>query len=205
MIAFQVVHPIALTVKADSFKEAVKNFIKVRYAMNLQNIILHDHNRYVQATFNYYKQQNKKKVGIDMFPAAPTLISSLGLPLLSGGVVAAPLVSPLVGTVKTGNVILPTGPIQGPGYDVGPAVASVHSPIVMGLGATKVKKVQANPFVTDGKIAVGSAMPGVVSPGILSPVSPVAPIGMKTVSIVSGGVPKALPVMMGINNLTGYM
>ena len=137
MFVYNVVHPITATISGSDLKTAIKTFIKANYMMNLQHIILRDQHKYWKADFNYYtphgrsKKSNTKKVGINYYPAPLNLIGSLGLPML-------PLVSPMV---QTGHVISPTGPIVGPGYDVGPSVASVMSPLVgLGLGLGKAKK-----------------------------------------------------------------
>lgn len=59
-----------MEIDGDSYKDAIKNFIKINYAMNLNKIIIQDrYNNYHQAKFNYYKnEQNKNKVGIDIYP-----------------------------------------------------------------------------------------------------------------------------------------
>ena len=67
---FNIVSPIVMEIDGNDYKDAVKNFIKLNYAMNLHRIIFHDQqNYYRQANFNYYQKNNKKKVGIDIYPA----------------------------------------------------------------------------------------------------------------------------------------
>ena len=156
MFVYNVVHPITATISGSDLKTAIKTFIKANYMMNLQHIILRDQHKYWKADFNYYtphgrsKKSNTKKVGINYYPAPLNLIGSLGLPML-------PLVSPMV---QTGHVISPQGPIVGPGYDIGPSVASVMSPLVgLGLGLGKAKKfddlkLAITPF---GLTAIGSS------------------------------------------------
>ena len=60
-----------MEIDGDSYKDAIKNFIKLNYAMNLHKIIVQDryNNTYHQAKINYYKDEQKKnKVGIDIYP-----------------------------------------------------------------------------------------------------------------------------------------
>tara|TARA_B110000977_G_C11072411_1_gene489964 strand:+ start:2470 stop:2670 length:201 start_codon:yes stop_codon:yes gene_type:complete len=59
-----------MEIDGDSYKDAIKNFIKLNYAMNLNKIIIHDRHQdaYHQAKFNYYQKDNKNKVGIDIYP-----------------------------------------------------------------------------------------------------------------------------------------
>jgi hypothetical protein len=65
---FQVVSPITMSINGDSFKDAVKNFVKLNYDLNLSSIILTDQARYMQANLNYFKNENKDKVGIRLLP-----------------------------------------------------------------------------------------------------------------------------------------
>ena len=65
---FQVVHPVAMTIDGDSFKDAVKNFVKLNHSMNLASIILTDQARYMKANLNYFRTDNKDKVGIKLIP-----------------------------------------------------------------------------------------------------------------------------------------
>jgi hypothetical protein len=66
---FNVVSPVVLQIDADSFKEAIKQFAKLHYHMNLSSIIIRDQmNRNYQADLNYYNLDGRRKVGIDMYP-----------------------------------------------------------------------------------------------------------------------------------------
>ena len=65
---YQIVFPIQSTVYGDSFKEAVKNFIKLNHSLNIRNLILKDQSNQMSATLNYYKEDGRNKVGIDMYP-----------------------------------------------------------------------------------------------------------------------------------------
>jgi len=57
-----------MSIDGDSFKEAVKNFAKLNYQMNLNSIILTDQARYMKANLKYYKNEDKQKVGISLYP-----------------------------------------------------------------------------------------------------------------------------------------
>ena len=65
---FHVVHPIAMTVNAESFKDAVKNFVKLNQDLTLTSLILTDQARYMKANLNYFNVADKQKVGISLFP-----------------------------------------------------------------------------------------------------------------------------------------
>jgi hypothetical protein len=68
---FSVVSPIAVQIDADSFKEAIKQFAKLHYHMNLSSIIIRDQmNRNYQADLRYYSDLGRRKVGIDMYPVS---------------------------------------------------------------------------------------------------------------------------------------
>jgi hypothetical protein len=67
-MSFQIVYPITMTLSADSFKDAVKQYVKMSHNVNVANLIITDQYRYMKANLNYYKDGSKKKVGISLYP-----------------------------------------------------------------------------------------------------------------------------------------
>jgi len=67
-MSFQIVYPIPMTISADSFKDAVKQYVKLNYDVNVANLIITDQYRYMKANLKYYKQGPKDKVGISLYP-----------------------------------------------------------------------------------------------------------------------------------------
>ena len=65
---YQVLSPFATTINGDSFKEAIKNFIKLNHNLNITDMIIKDQTQHMKANLNYYKQDGRNKVGIDMYP-----------------------------------------------------------------------------------------------------------------------------------------
>jgi len=66
---FNVVYPFAMEIDGDNYKEAIKNFVKLNYMMNLHKIIIRDnYNHYHQAKFNYENREKTNKIGIDIYP-----------------------------------------------------------------------------------------------------------------------------------------
>jgi hypothetical protein len=66
---YQIVSPIQATIQGDSFKEAVKNYVKLNHDMNIKNLIIKDQiNNAWQAKLRYYMENQRNKVGIDMYP-----------------------------------------------------------------------------------------------------------------------------------------
>jgi hypothetical protein len=115
-------------INGNSFKEAMKNFVKLHHGINLTQLIMTDQQRHMEATLEYYQKDGRNKVGINYYPASPTVIS--GLPL--GGLVpGVGITSPMgvISPVISSPVITSSGPIVGPGYDIGPTVGHVLSPI----------------------------------------------------------------------------
>lgn len=65
---FQIVFPFESTIYGDSFKEAIKHFIKLNHDFNITKMIVKDQSRQIEANLNYYKKDGRNKVGINMFP-----------------------------------------------------------------------------------------------------------------------------------------
>jgi hypothetical protein len=64
---YQIVSPIVQTINGDSLKEAIKNFVKVNDMYSLNKLIVTDQqNAFYNANINYYKNDNKNKVKIDI-------------------------------------------------------------------------------------------------------------------------------------------
>lgn len=64
----EIVFPFESTMYGDSFKDAVKKFIKLNHNMNITKMIIKDQSKNIEARINYYKEDGRNKVGIDMFP-----------------------------------------------------------------------------------------------------------------------------------------
>ena len=78
MNIYYIVDPIKTTTNGVSFKDAVKNFIKINHQLNINSLILTDRARYMKANFNFYKQYNKNKVSISL---QPTVWEENGIPI----------------------------------------------------------------------------------------------------------------------------
>ena len=75
-MSFQIVYPIPMAISADSFKDAVKQYVKLNYDVNIASLILTDQYRYMKANLKYYKDGPKDKVGISLFPTTWSADSS---------------------------------------------------------------------------------------------------------------------------------
>jgi len=63
---FQILSPIVTSIEGDSLKEAIKNFVKVNHAYQFRNFVLADQVNKYNANINYYRQNNKNKIGINI-------------------------------------------------------------------------------------------------------------------------------------------
>ena len=68
---FSIVYPYQSVIDADSFKEAIKQYVKINRNVNINQMILTDRMNHINAELNYYKQNNVDKVGITMYPISP--------------------------------------------------------------------------------------------------------------------------------------
>jgi hypothetical protein len=65
---FQIVQPFVADIYGDSFKEAVKNYVKINHNINITNMIIKDQSNHYETRLRYYMENNKNKVGIDVYP-----------------------------------------------------------------------------------------------------------------------------------------
>jgi len=65
-------HPIVIT--ADSFKEAIKEYVKMKYAVDIHQMIIKDQWTHMNADLRYYRKNNIDKVGINMYPICQNYI-----------------------------------------------------------------------------------------------------------------------------------
>lgn len=65
---FKIVYPFESLIYGDSFKEAIKNFIKINHNLNVTKMIITDRSRNMEAQIKYYQEDGRNKVGINMFP-----------------------------------------------------------------------------------------------------------------------------------------
>ena len=73
-MSFQIISPIRTTIYGDSFNEAIKNFAKLNSDLSLTNLILQNENEkeiYYKANIRYYKENDKRKIGISVYQTYP--------------------------------------------------------------------------------------------------------------------------------------
>ena len=71
---FSIVYPYPSFIDADSFKEAIKQYVKINQNVNINQMIIHDKLNYVNADLNYYRKNNVDKVGINMYPISSNYV-----------------------------------------------------------------------------------------------------------------------------------
>jgi hypothetical protein len=100
---YQVVHPYVMSINAESFKTAVKNYVKMNQNLTLTSLIITDQSRqYMKANLNYYNVNDKKKVSISLLPTTwPSVPLLPSVPLM-------PLMPTLpLGIKKDGEIVSP--------------------------------------------------------------------------------------------------
>jgi hypothetical protein len=135
---YQIVSPIVTPIYGDSFKEAIKNYVKFNHNLNINNLIIKDQSQHWEARLRYYKENQKNKVGIDVYP-----YTNITYPMLAPGIAArgiGPIVSPGI------------GPVVSPGIAPGIAARGIVSPGIV------------SPGIAPGIVSSGIVAPGIVSP-----------------------------------------
>ena len=74
---FQILYPLVYDIYGDSFKDAVKSFVKLNHNMNIQDIIIRDqaNTQKYRAEVKYYTEESKRKAGITMYPTNSFIIN----------------------------------------------------------------------------------------------------------------------------------
>jgi hypothetical protein len=114
---YQIVSPVVATIEGDSFKEAIKNYVKFNHNLNIRNLIVKDQaDHSYEAKLRYYIQNQRNKVGIDIYPYTN---------------VAYPV--PIINSINP--IISPVAPIY------------VNTPAVVGAPNSKFFATQSNIFI----------------------------------------------------------
>jgi hypothetical protein len=102
---FQVVYPYESTIYGDSFKEAIKQFVKLNHDININKMIIKDRQKQMIASINYYKQDSRNKVGINMYPVGldypiPILTSNTQIPIsINRSLPLNPMINPMINPI----------------------------------------------------------------------------------------------------------
>jgi len=108
---FQVVFPFESTLYGNSFKEAVKNFIKLNHNLNITKMIIKDQSNQIEANINYYKEDGRNKVGINMFPVG----LQYPIPIITNNsYVPQKIIDPIIHSPFMPNSPLPLSPLNMP-------------------------------------------------------------------------------------------
>jgi len=90
---YQIVSPVVATIEGDSFKEAIKNYVKFNHNLNIRNLIVKDQaNHAYEAKLRYYMENQRNKVGIDVYPYTNVNYPIVPGPILSAPIIPAPIV-----------------------------------------------------------------------------------------------------------------
>jgi hypothetical protein len=79
---FQVLYPYPQIILGDSFKNAVKNYIKINHDMTINRMIITDQIKKRQAMIDYYNRHGKYKAKINISPFMGPIPSALPMPVV---------------------------------------------------------------------------------------------------------------------------
>ena len=139
---YQILSPFVYDIYGDSFKDAVKNFIKINHNLNLQDIIIRDqaNTQKYRADVRYYTQEGINKAGITMYPMQNSFV---GLGAQNPVGYLAPVMTNAVASI--GNAIAPitnaiVNTIGGPTYPIGPIGGPVANNILTPMAVGRVDR-----------------------------------------------------------------
>ena len=130
---YQIVSPVVATIEGDSFKEAIKNYVKFNHNLNIRNLIVKDQaNHAYEAKLRYYMENQRNKVGIDVYPYTNINYPIIPAPIIStpvNPIIPAPIISRPV------NPIIPTPIISTPVNPIIPApiISRPVNPVISSL------------------------------------------------------------------------
>lgn len=132
MFTYKIIQPFAYSIDAGSLKDAIKNFVKLHYDINMTKIVLAEQDKLYEARLKrYIAESGSHRVGIDVYPYTGFqndfgFMSPLGSMLSPTGSLVSPyglpsVLSPLspVGSVgfmeprNIGTVINTSSKVQG--------------------------------------------------------------------------------------------
>jgi hypothetical protein len=106
---YQIVSPIVATIEGDSFKEAIKNYVKFNHNLNIRNLIIKDQSNHAyEAKLRYYMQNERNKVGIDVYPytnVSYPIIAPIPSPVIALNTPITAINTPAVVTTKNSPII----------------------------------------------------------------------------------------------------
>jgi hypothetical protein len=135
-MSYRIVHPVAMPIDANNFRDAVKKFIKLNHFMNIEQIILSDQYNHMKANVKYYDNNNRRKASIQLIPIDTASVPSY------------------VGFSSTN----PNAPYPTAGFAVGPSMIGGPAGIIAPAGPVMVER----PAMIGGPIIGGPmiGMPG---------------------------------------------
>lgn len=114
---YNILSPHFLTIKSDSLKNAIKNYIKINYDLHINNIIIKDRMHHMQAKIKYYNSNGKNKLGIHIKPIVmppPTIVTPSPSIVTPSPIISSlpPIItSPSISPVSPVSPIIPVLPI----------------------------------------------------------------------------------------------
>jgi hypothetical protein len=70
-LQYRIISPVQVDIMGESVTDAIKNFIKMNHTLAINNLILQDERKRMYARIRYFQEENKHKVGIDVYPTVP--------------------------------------------------------------------------------------------------------------------------------------
>jgi hypothetical protein len=220
-MSYQIIAPVVMPINASSYKDAVKQYVKLQRDASINQLIVADQltNNKMLANINYYQINNRRKFRADLVPttlselnggivfAGPTAIISgsdgrLSSPpmMRRSGTVFGSTPVPIVGGPGFGGPVM-GGPVMGrPGFGAPVMGGPVMGGPVMG-GPVMGGPVMGGP-VMGGPVMGGPVMGGPVmgGPGFVG--GPYMPVGSSGVAATIGTVlPTGTKIVKGSNIL----
>jgi hypothetical protein len=74
---YRILYPTVVSIDSDSIKNAIKNYVKLNDSININLLILSENEKYYKASLKKRYHDIRNRVGIDIYPCSPAIISTL--------------------------------------------------------------------------------------------------------------------------------
>ena len=177
-MSYQIIAPVVMPINASSYKDAVKQYVKLQRNAAINQLIVADQltNNKMLANIKYYQVDNRRKFRADLVPTTLSELKGGVIGVMSNGPTVIGPTGRLSGISGTGFMPPPFGnPYPGPYSSMEPPpnmggrYGRHGRPVLVGPGPGLIAPGYGPGLVAPGLVGPGLVGPGLVAPGLVAP------------------------------------